>query len=53
MRESGTAKVYTRLRYDIFTEPYFFALPSRDRHKADLKHLIIVSSSLYLHKADV
>ena len=26
-RELGTAKVYTKLRYDISLEPYFFALP--------------------------
>ena len=28
-RASGTAKIYTRLRYHIFIEPYFFALSPR------------------------
>ena len=26
-RESGTVKIYPRLRYDISREPYFFTLP--------------------------
>ena len=34
-----------RVRDGIFREPYFFAQPSRGWYRADLKHLIFVSSS--------
>ena len=40
-REWGTVKIYTSLGYDIFSEPFFFALPPRGWHRADFKHLII------------
>ena len=52
--ESGTAKIYTRLRYDIFRESYFFALPAQGWHRADLKHLFILpaQSGLNLQPPD-
>ena len=35
--ESGTAKIYTRLRCDIFCKLYFIALPPQGCYRANLK----------------
>ena len=40
-RELTTAKIYTRLRYEIFRKPYIFVLPLVNSHNADFKQLII------------